>query len=133
MSFIWPRMVTARRGDRLASVLETLVDRRVCSIKRIVFREITEQAILEAAENLHTTWTSIWSTPRKPGASWTGCAGFEVDQVLWKKVAPKLSAGRVQSVATRIIVLVRTRPHGVPQRRLLGRGGESWSAQRVRP
>ena len=48
--------------------------------------------------------TPIWSMRRRPAASWTAWYGYELSPVLWRKIKPSLSAGRVQSVATRLVV-----------------------------
>ncbi len=91
-----------REGEAIAwHLLETLKPK--VPVRRMVFHEITEAAIRAAAEDpreLDTDLVDAQETRRILDRLY----GYEVSPVLWKKVGPKLSAGRVQSVATRIIV-----------------------------
>jgi DNA topoisomerase-1 len=91
-----------REGEAIAwHLMKTL--KPTVPVRRMVFHEITEPAIRAAAENpreLDQDLVDAQETRRILDRLY----GYEVSPVLWRKVMPKLSAGRVQSVATRIIV-----------------------------
>jgi DNA topoisomerase-1 len=91
-----------REGEAIAwHLLETLKPK--VPVRRMVFHEVTEQAIQAAAADtreLDADLVDAQETRRILDRLY----GYEVSPVLWKKVMPKLSAGRVQSVATRIVV-----------------------------
>ncbi|WP_040922148.1 type I DNA topoisomerase [Saccharomonospora xinjiangensis] len=91
-----------REGEAIAwHLLEALKPK--IPVRRMVFHEVTEQAIRAAAEStrdLDSDLVDAQETRRILDRLY----GYEVSPVLWKKVMPKLSAGRVQSVATRVIV-----------------------------
>jgi len=91
-----------REGEAIAWHLTEVLNPRI-PVKRMVFHEITRPAILHAVENprdLDRKLVDAQETRRVLDRLY----GYEVSPVLWKKVMPRLSAGRVQSVATRILV-----------------------------
>jgi len=100
---IWIASDEDREGEAIAWHLASVLKLDLLTTKRIVFHEITKEAIANAIE-----------TPRKVDMNLVNSqqarrildrlVGFEISPVLWKKVQPSLSAGRVQSVAVRLIV-----------------------------
>jgi DNA topoisomerase I len=91
-----------REGEAIAWHLREVLKPQV-PVKRMVFNEITRDAIRAAAEHpreLNLRLVDAQETRRILDRLY----GYEVSPVLWKKVMPRLSAGRVQSVATRLVV-----------------------------
>ena len=100
---VWLASDEDREGEAIAWHLAQVLDLPLDSTKRIVFHESTKKAILEAIENPRTVDMNLVNSQQARRVL-DRLVGFELSPVLWKKVKPQLSAGRVQSVAVRLIV-----------------------------
>ena len=93
-----------REGEAIAwHLLETLKPKKSLPVKRMVFHEITKDAILAALENTREIDSHLVDA-QETRRILDRLVGFELSPVLWRKIKPSLSAGRVQSVATRLVV-----------------------------
>jgi len=100
---IWLASDEDREGEAIAWHLLDALKLDKEKTKRIVFHEITKGAILNAIENPRQVDMDLVMAQQARRVL-DRLVGFELSPVLWKKVKPKLSAGRVQSVALRLIV-----------------------------
>ncbi len=100
---VWLASDEDREGEAIAWHLAEALNLKPEKTKRIVFHEITESAILEAIKHPRTVDKNIVDAQQARRVL-DRLVGYELSPVLWKKVRPGLSAGRVQSVAVRLIV-----------------------------
>ncbi len=100
---IWIASDEDREGEAIAWHLIMVLDLDPLTTKRIVFHEITKEAISEAIQSPRTVDMNLVNS-QQARRILDRLVGFEISPVLWKKVQPSLSAGRVQSVAVRLIV-----------------------------
>ena len=100
---VWLATDEDREGEAISWHLYETLSLEKKETKRITFNEITKPAILKAIENPRTIDTDLVNAQQARRVL-DRLVGFELSPVLWKKVRPSLSAGRVQSVAVRLIV-----------------------------
>lgn len=100
---IWIASDEDREGESIAWHLTQVLNLDPKKTRRIVFHEITKNAILKAIENPRSIDTNLVNAQQARRVL-DRLVGFELSPVLWRKVKPSLSAGRVQSVAVRLIV-----------------------------
>ncbi|WP_052910889.1 type I DNA topoisomerase [Riemerella anatipestifer] len=100
---VWLASDEDREGEAIAWHLAEELNLKDEKIKRIVFHEITKNAILKAIENPRNIDKNLVNAQQARRVL-DRIVGFEMSPVLWKKVKTGLSAGRVQSVAVRLIV-----------------------------
>ena len=100
---VWLASDEDREGEAISWHLFETLGLKEDNTKRIVFHEITKPAILRAIENPRKINYNLVNAQQARRVL-DRLVGFELSPVLWKKVKPALSAGRVQSVAVRLIV-----------------------------
>jgi DNA topoisomerase I len=100
---IWIASDEDREGEAIAWHLASVLNLDLSTTKRIVFHEITKEAISNAIENPRQVDMNLVNS-QQARRILDRLVGFEISPVLWKKIQPSLSAGRVQSVAVRLLV-----------------------------
>ena len=99
---VWLASDEDREGEAIAWHLYEVLGLKPDNTRRIVFHEITKPAIIHAIENPRTIDIDRVNAQQARRVL-DRIVGFELSPILWKKIKPALSAGRVQSVAVRLI------------------------------
>ena len=100
---VWLASDEDREGEAISWHLSEVLDLAKKDTKRIVFHEITKNAILSAIENPRQIDLALVDAQQARRVL-DRIVGFELSPILWRKIKPSLSAGRVQSVAVKLIV-----------------------------
>ena len=100
---VWLASDEDREGEAISWHLAEVLGLDVDTTNRIVFHEITKPAILQAIDNPRHIDRNLVNAQQARRVM-DRIVGFEISPVLWRKIKPGLSAGRVQSVAVRLIV-----------------------------
>ena len=100
---IWLATDEDREGEAISWHLCEVLGLNEATTKRIVFREITKPAIQKAIQNPRLVDKNLVDA-QQARRILDRLVGFELSEILWKKVRNKLSAGRVQSVAVKLVV-----------------------------
>ena len=100
---VWLATDEDREGEAIAWHLSEALDLSENKTRRITYSEITKDAIQKAIENPRTIDKNLVDAQQARRVL-DRLVGYEISPILWKKVKPALSAGRVQSVAVRLIV-----------------------------
>lgn len=101
--FVWLASDEDREGEAISWHLKEALGLKPEQYRRITFNEITKTAVLNAIENPRDIDNDLVNA-QQARRILDRLVGFELSPVLWRKVKPSLSAGRVQSVAVRLIV-----------------------------
>ncbi|HIZ84900.1 MAG TPA: type I DNA topoisomerase [Candidatus Coprenecus stercoravium] len=102
-STVWLASDEDREGEAIAWHLKETLDLDPAKTRRIVFHEITKDAILNAIKEPRDVDMNLVMAQQARRVL-DRLVGFELSPILWKKIKPSLSAGRVQSVALRLVV-----------------------------